>query len=283
MSTSTIIASNSGCAGLEAPSNSWANMIAGIPGGGGIFNANSAIDVVTFRRHEFGEDYSFLYRGFLTFDLSSISDTATILSASLFLYGKDAVTQSLSLELGIFGTSSYSSIDSSDYTKVNDTLKSDTTKTVPEFAIEAYNEFPLNVSGILDIASGLVSNICYFSLRENHYDVGNIEPGLLDFPVTHIESYPTSTVGKEPYLLVSYSVSTTTTSTTTPAPLQADFTGTPRFGVAPLIVHFEDLSTGCPTSLHWDFDNGNTSDVQSPPDQEYDNVGSYDVSLTVSN
>ncbi|HRF18911.1 MAG TPA: hypothetical protein PK977_12125, partial [Chitinophagaceae bacterium] len=39
----------------------------------------------------------------------------------------------------------------------------------------------------------------------------------------------------------------------------ANFSGTPLSGCSPLIVHFQDLSTGNPTAWNWNFGNGNTS------------------------
>jgi len=61
----------------------------------------------------------------------------------------------------------------------------------------------------------------------------------------------------------------------------ADFSGSPRRGVAPLTVDFTDESTGCIYSWEWDFGDGTTSTEQNPTNT-YSSVGSYDVSLTVT-
>ncbi|MHC5035273.1 MAG: PKD domain-containing protein, partial [Planctomycetota bacterium] len=69
-----------------------------------------------------------------------------------------------------------------------------------------------------------------------------------------------------------------------PAPA-ADFIATPTSGCCPLTVSFTDLSTGNPTSWHWDFGDGGTSTAQNPT-HVYDCVGCngcYTVTLTVSN
>jgi PKD repeat protein len=63
--------------------------------------------------------------------------------------------------------------------------------------------------------------------------------------------------------------------------LQAGFSGTPTSGGAPLSVFFTDISLGFPTTWHWDFGDGYTSDEQNPT-HVYENVGTYDVTLTVT-
>lgn len=62
----------------------------------------------------------------------------------------------------------------------------------------------------------------------------------------------------------------------------ANFTATPIAGCSPLIVVFQDQSTGAPTAWNWDFGNGNTSTLQNPT-ATYFAPGSYTVSLTVTN
>lgn len=62
----------------------------------------------------------------------------------------------------------------------------------------------------------------------------------------------------------------------------ASFTGTPLSGCSPLIVVFQDQSTGNPTSWSWDFGNGNTSTLQNPT-ATYFAPGSYTVTLTATN
>jgi subtilisin family serine protease len=61
----------------------------------------------------------------------------------------------------------------------------------------------------------------------------------------------------------------------------ADFSASPTFGVAPLVVNFSDLSAGDITSWAWEFGDGGTSTDQNPW-HEYLAGGSYTVSLTVT-
>lgn len=65
------------------------------------------------------------------------------------------------------------------------------------------------------------------------------------------------------------------------APVAA-FTGSPLSGCSPLIVNFQDLSTGSPTSWSWNFGNSNTSTLQNPT-ASYFTPGTYTVTLTATN
>jgi len=68
-------------------------------------------------------------------------------------------------------------------------------------------------------------------------------------------------------------------------PPDADFTGNPTSGTAPLGVSFLNQTTqisGFPTSWAWNFGDGNTSNSQSPG-HVYENGGIYSVTLIASN
>jgi PKD repeat protein len=62
----------------------------------------------------------------------------------------------------------------------------------------------------------------------------------------------------------------------------AAFSADPTSGPPPLTVQFTDESEGEPTSWSWDFGEGNTSTEQNPS-HTYNNGGTYDVRLVVSN
>lgn len=62
----------------------------------------------------------------------------------------------------------------------------------------------------------------------------------------------------------------------------ANFAANLTTGPAPLRVSFTDLSTNSPTSWHWDFGDGNTSNLKNPT-HTYHNIGNYAVQLTVTN
>ena len=74
----------------------------------------------------------------------------------------------------------------------------------------------------------------------------------------------------------------------TPAPVSppvANFTGSPRSGLVPLIIQFSDTSTGgTPTAWSWNFGDGDTTNSTiKNPIHRYMNNGTYPVSLTVTN
>jgi len=61
----------------------------------------------------------------------------------------------------------------------------------------------------------------------------------------------------------------------------ANFSSNPTGGQAPLTVVFTDESSSNPTSWQWDFGDGNSSSEQSPS-HSYNDMGLYDVTLTVN-
>jgi len=62
----------------------------------------------------------------------------------------------------------------------------------------------------------------------------------------------------------------------------AAFSGAPTSGTYPLTVDFADESAGAPTSWSWTFGDGGTS-TQQNPSYTYNAMGTYDVSLAVTN
>ena len=62
----------------------------------------------------------------------------------------------------------------------------------------------------------------------------------------------------------------------------SNFSGTPISGCAPLLVTFQDISTGNPTSWNWDFGNGQLSTSQNPV-ISFSQPGTYTVRLIVRN
>lgn len=63
---------------------------------------------------------------------------------------------------------------------------------------------------------------------------------------------------------------------------QSNFTASPVEGGAPLQVQFTDSSVGNVTSWYWDFGDG-TNSTDKNPTHMYSNLGSYSVTLNVSN
>jgi parallel beta-helix repeat protein len=98
---------------------------------------------------------------------------------------------------------------------------------------------------------------------------GNAD-GFCDIP------YNISGSAQKDYLPYVYEISFT--------PPVANFTASPLSGTAPLLVQFNDTSTGEPTSWLWDFGDGDTTNYTlQHPLHTYVNAGSYTVSLNVTN
>lgn len=70
-----------------------------------------------------------------------------------------------------------------------------------------------------------------------------------------------------------------------PTPPTANFTGSPTTVLVGETVDFTDTSSGSPTSWSWSFEGGSPSGstAQDPPLITYNTIGTYNVSLTVSN
>ncbi|MGZ8516449.1 MAG: PKD domain-containing protein [Chitinophagaceae bacterium] len=62
----------------------------------------------------------------------------------------------------------------------------------------------------------------------------------------------------------------------------ANFTSGQTSGCAPIVINFQDLSSGNPTSWQWNFGNGSTSTLQNPS-TTYFTPGIYTVTLTATN
>lgn len=63
--------------------------------------------------------------------------------------------------------------------------------------------------------------------------------------------------------------------------IEARFSGTPTGGIKPLTVNFADESRGTVTGWSWSFGDGTSSSSQHP-NKVYPNLGTYNVSLTVT-
>ena len=75
-----------------------------------------------------------------------------------------------------------------------------------------------------------------------------------------------------------------TVTSAVPAPVTADFTGTPTSGTVPLPVQFADASTGSPTEYLWNFGDSQSSTLRNPSHSYSSTSGSpFTVSLRVGN
>jgi len=112
--------------------------------------------------------------------------------------------------------------------------------------------------------------------------------GSTDRNPTHIYDAPgTYSVTLQAYNNNGYNSTRKVDYITVTEPLEANFTGTPVSGLAPLNVSFTDASTGSPTGWNWSFGDGawfnTTNAAEKNPTHTYTAVGNYSVGLTVAN
>jgi PKD repeat protein len=98
---------------------------------------------------------------------------------------------------------------------------------------------------------------------------------------TQTESSPRIAIDSFANLFVGFHQENGLFYTTDAGPPQARFEALPPKGEAPLLVHFDDQSTGDVTSWRWDFGDGSTS-TEREPDHLYEETGEYVASLIVS-
>ncbi|MEO8764864.1 MAG: PKD domain-containing protein [Ginsengibacter sp.] len=82
--------------------------------------------------------------------------------------------------------------------------------------------------------------------------------------------------------ILAFCVALSFTTIYSTAQVHADFSASPSAGCAPLVVNFDDNSTGNPSSWKWDLGNGTISVLQSPSATYFD-PGQYTVKLVVKN
>lgn len=98
-------------------------------------------------------------------------------------------------------------------------------------------------------------------------------------------SHVYQTAGKYSVSLISYNSDgcsdTTTFDSITASSIQSSYTSSFSSSCAPMVAHFSNESSDA-IAWHWEFGNGSTSNLENPL-HIYNNSGSYDVSLSVTN
>lgn len=98
------------------------------------------------------------------------------------------------------------------------------------------------------------------------------KPGVYNVSLTVSDGTTSDTLLKADYIDVAPST----------LPLAANFTANETSGAAPFVVEYLDLSVGNPTGWEWDFGDGESSELRNPV-HAYQETGTYNVTLTVSN
>lgn len=127
-------------------------------------------DNIMYLQARFDGGYNSIDRVFINFDTSSIPDTNTIITASLYVW-VTANSQVDTPSFRLYDSTASDSLVSEDYDQMGSTLLSDTYMTNPSTG--AYFEFPLNTAGIAYISKTGITKFC---IREYTYDGLGIQP-----------------------------------------------------------------------------------------------------------
>lgn len=158
-------------------------------------------------------------RSFLTFNTSALPDSGyKINTAAVYLRG---TAKSGSAASALSGASNYGSLAANDYSKINDTVLSDTI-TYNNFSTAGFNTFNLNAAGTSSIS--LIGN-SFFSWRNYTHDILNSAPVAVHSFTARSSAY--TGTASDPYLVVSYSV----IPTSTPAEITSATTTTNIFEI----------------------------------------------------
>lgn len=142
--------------------------------GSGTYPSNDSMQVL-ITAGSTTDTWSKLNRCFLLFDTSALPDTATIVSATLSLYGSSkSDLLYITPSLGVYSSSpaSDTNLVNGDYDQVGGTLYSDVIS-YNSISTSGYNDFTLNSSGMAAISK---TGISKFSVRNYNYDALDTEP-----------------------------------------------------------------------------------------------------------
>ncbi|MBA7692905.1 hypothetical protein ES703_101478 [subsurface metagenome] len=236
----------------------WADLLVAAGNGANYTDAQGSITHFTA---DFGADkWANLLRSILLFDTSSIPVGATILAATLSVYGYEKV------DTGSFNpiTQVYSSNPASDsvlvpadFTTLGSTPFCDSPIAYADFVLDAYNDFVLNAAGIAAIST---TGLTKLGFRNANYDVAGISPTWQSIKsgTTRIR-FNEEIEERRPKLVITYSLVVVPTATTDPATSVESAAATPNGTLN------DDGGEACDCGFEWGETDtyGNTTPTQS--------------------
>lgn len=196
--TTSFFSSNDGNIRAWGPAaNGWASVVVS-----GITVGDTDVDTIGGTAERYSTNY-YNYKGYTTFNSSTLSAGIIIISANIYLYGKDRQNPNSSNPvLGCYGLSDYGTLDIGDWSASNTTAKSNTTFG-SGWSKVGYNNFPLNNSGIANISK---TGNSFFSFQEVTYAVALATPVTTTTTDIWVGAYSSSytETSRDPYISIIY-------------------------------------------------------------------------------
>ncbi len=120
--------------------------------------------------------WEWLYRSILLFDTSALPDGATIIAATLRIYGDSKEdTLSAAPDINVYSSNPASDtvLEAGDFNSLGSTPLCDTPITYAGWNVAGYNDFTLNAAGLAAISK---IGITKLGLRNANYDVAGVSP-----------------------------------------------------------------------------------------------------------
>lgn len=189
--------------------DTWANVRDGV--GTTSLDLSSIILASRIRSDSTADEWERIDRSIVLFDTSAIPDGATIVSATLSVYGESKTENEFdpSGAINIYASAPASEDDlvAGDYDSLGTTPLCDTAIAQGDFVVGGRNSFVLNAAGLALISK---TGITKFGLREVNYDNADVEPTWNISAWTYFDIYAVESGFDDPTTDAATSVGNTT-------------------------------------------------------------------------
>ena len=249
--------------------------------GAGTYVSTSAVtNVMRLTAHGTTSNYyTYLYRGNLQFNTSTIPDDSTVNSAIVGLFGHTSTVSTLGItNVGLTGftPATPGALVQEDYQTFGSTLYSDSYITNTSWTTSGYNNWTLNADGLAAINKTGYTPIA----TRLKWDITNDTTGLTwvasGDSALYYQNQEHGSTGK-PFLQIEYTAGGAT------APV-ASFTLNKNFLRTPNSVTATDTSTNTPTptSWNWSWGDGTANSTTQNATHTYTKRGKFDIILSVA-
>lgn len=164
--------------------------------------SNADLSVAEIYSSNLADKWNTIVRGFFLFDTSSLTEAATISSATFSIYGT-AISDVFDQSIGMITTTPASNTDLvvADYDQVGTTLQASAID-LGSYSASAYNDFTLNATGLGNISKTSISKFG----TSLSCDYGNSEPTWAQNTYARAKCYLADQGSNEPKLTVTYTL-----------------------------------------------------------------------------